>query len=158
MAKVKKSSTKKKPISKKSAAKKNVKGTKKSKPTKAAPKKKAAKKGKRKPETLMCFLTTACVNYYSLADDGYELTTLRNYRDTYLAASPGGKKLIQEYYEVSPEIVKRVNKDKEKRLVYEYIYTEIKSACSEIEKQNLLLAKTVYTNLVKTLMERYNLN
>jgi hypothetical protein len=118
---------------------------------KLKPKKPAGKKD------LMCFLTTACVNYYSLPDNGYELTTLRNYRDTYLSSSNGGKKLIQEYYRVSPEIVKLADNDTNKEKVYEYIYSEIQSACVEIEKQNYLSAKKVYVNLVKTLMKKYDL-
>lgn len=133
---------------------------------KAAPKTKAAnnkkkpvkKSPKKKGETLECFLTTACVNYYNLPDNGYELNTLRKYRDTYLAASSGGKNLIQQYYRISPEIVTLVNKDTEKKTVYAFIHEKVLAACSEIEKKNYELAKTIYVNLVKSLMHRYNLN
>src|SRR5687768_5926093 len=62
------------------------------------------KPSKKKKDTLMCFLTTACMSYYSLPDDTYEPTTLRNYRDTYLASSPEGRELISQYYAVSPQI------------------------------------------------------
>lgn len=122
-------------------------------------KKKSVKKSaKKKRESLECFLTTACVNYYALPDNGYELNTLRTYRDTYLAASTGGKNLIREYYRVSPEIVAQVNKDAEKRTVYAFIYENVLAACAEIEKKNYTLAKTIYMNLVKSLMQHYNLN
>lgn len=127
-------------------------------PTKKPAVKKTKKPEKRKPETLMCFLTTACVNYYSLPDDGYELTTLRNYRDTFLAKSKGGEKIISDYYRVSPEIVKRVNKDQNKKTVYAYIYSQVREACNEIENHNSLSAKKIYTNLVKTLMKKYQVN
>lgn len=93
-----------------------------------------------------------------MPDNGYELNTLRNYRDTYLAASSNGKNLIQQYYKVSPEIVSLVNKDAEKKTVYAFIYKKVLAACSEIEKKNYKLAKTIYVNLVKSLMQRYNLN
>lgn len=171
MAKVK-LKEKKKPV-KKTASKKTVakkaadkslttskKTSPKKLPVKKEPvKKKAAKKTKkRKPETLMCFLTTACVDYYGLPDQGYELTTLRNFRDTYLASTLGGKELIREYYTVSPQIVKLVNKDKEKRSIYTYIYSEVKNACAKIEAQHLLSAKRIYTTMVKTLMKRYSLS
>lgn len=105
----------------------------------------------------MCFLTTACVKYYSLPDNGYELKTLRNYRDTYLASTNAGKKLIQDYYLVSPQIVQHIEKDQEKKLVYNYIYTEVKSACSQIEDGNLLSAKKIYTAMVRTLIKKYSL-
>lgn len=124
---------------------------------KAAPKK-TTKKGKKKPDTLMCFLTTACVNYYGLSDKGYELNTLRNYRDSYLCSSSSGKKLVQNYYAVSPEIVKRVDKDEDKKQVYAYIYEQVQSACSAIEKRNPISAKKIYVQMVNTLLTRYNLN
>lgn len=113
------------------------------------------KKTKRKPETLMCFLTTACVHYYNLPDNGYELTTLRRYRDTYLAASDEGKNLIKEYYKISPGIVSQVEKDQNKKSVYAYIYSEVKLSCAAIEKNKLAYAKRIYTRMVKSLQEKY---
>ncbi|WP_317898865.1 CFI-box-CTERM domain-containing protein [Aurantibacillus circumpalustris] len=142
----------KKPLAKASSAAKKVTAKKQS------AKKTKSKTTRRKPETLMCFLTTACVDYYSLSDNGYELNTLRNYRDTYLASTTEGKKLIQDYYRVSPEIVERINSDKKKNTVYEYIYAQVKISCSAIEDQKFLLAKRTYTNMVKTLMNKYDLN
>ena len=132
-------------------------GTKKIAIKKKASKKTKSKSPRRKPETLMCFLTTACVDYFSLPDNGYELNTLRNYRDTYLCSSKGGKKIIEEYYKVSPKIVALINQDKQKNSIYEYIYTQVKIACSAIENHKLLFAKKTYTNMVKTLMNKYQL-
>jgi len=119
-------------------------------------KKKPAKKAKRKPETLMCFLTTACVNYYALPDDGYELNTLRHYRDTYLASTENGRKLIQNYYQVSPGLVTEIEKDKNKKSVYAYIYSEVKSSCAAIEQKQFELAKKLYKRMVKTLQKKYS--
>lgn len=152
----KKSSPKKKTKTvKKSGAPKTIGPKVKAESVKEKPVKKSAKK---KGETLECFLTTACVNYYALPDDGYALNTLRTYRDTYLAASSGGKNLIREYYRVSPEIVSLVNKDTEKKTVYAFIYKKVLAACSEIERKNYALAKTIYVNLVKSLMQRYSVS
>ena len=123
----------------------------------AAKKVNKKKPAKKKGETLECFLTTACVNYYNLPDQGYELNTLRNYRDSYLASTSAGNKLIQEYYTVSPKIVTLVNKDLEKKTVYEFIYSKVQRACADIEKKNFLSAKKVYTGLVRSLMRRYDL-
>jgi translation initiation factor 2 beta subunit (eIF-2beta)/eIF-5 len=145
-----------KPKTTKAAAAKKKPAAKKVKPR--AAKKSPAKKKKSKPETLMCFLTTACVHYYHLPDDGYELNTLRKYRDTYLASSEEGKELIKEYYRVSPEIVKQVEKDPEKGSVYTYIYSEVKTACANIDSHQLLTARRVYTQMVQTLMSRYQVN
>ena len=53
-----------------------------------------------------CFLTTAVCEYLGKADDCEELTTLRAYRDQWLAKQPGGLELIEEYYEIAPGIVR----------------------------------------------------
>lgn len=156
MAKTKKTGSSKKVTPAKS--KKTLKKTA-AKVIKTSAKKKALKKKptKKKGETLECFLTTACVNYYNLPDQGYELSTLRNYRDTYLASSSAGNKLIQEYYTVSPKIVALVNEDPEKKTVYEFIYSKVQKACAEIEMKKFLSAKKVYVGLVRSLMKRYNM-
>ena len=52
-----------------------------------------------------CFLTTAVCEYLGKADDCEELTTLRAYRDNWLAKQPGGRELIEEYYAIAPGIV-----------------------------------------------------
>ena len=53
-----------------------------------------------------CFLTTAVCEYLGKADDCEELTTLRAYRDNWLAKQPGGRELIEEYYAIAPGIVR----------------------------------------------------
>jgi len=141
----------KKPVAKKAikaAAKKTPK-----KIGKTAVKKKPAKK---KKEDLNCFLTSACVDFYGLKDTGYELNTLRNYRDSYLAHSKEGQKLIQTYYQVSPALVDLINKDKARSTRYTYIYSNVKKACAAIEKRYFLKAKTIYKNMVNTLIEQYS--
>lgn len=142
----------KKPVAKKKApiVKPAKKTAKKSRPVR--------KKTKRKPETLMCFLTTACVQYYGLPDNGYELNTLRHYRDTYLASSTSGKKLIKNYYAISPQIVSKIEGDKNKKPVYAYIYSQVKSSCEAIELKKFERARKLYTRMVKTLQEKYLLH
>jgi len=54
----------------------------------------------------ICFLTTAVCEYHGKPDDCEELTTLRAYRDNWLAKQPGGKELIEEYYTIAPGIVR----------------------------------------------------
>ncbi|MBQ3665404.1 MAG: hypothetical protein II919_04795 [Lachnospiraceae bacterium] len=55
-----------------------------------------------------CFITTAVCEKLGKTDDCFELTTLRNYRDTWLINSDGGKELIEEYYRIAPLIVSRI--------------------------------------------------
>lgn len=55
-----------------------------------------------------CFITTAVCEKLGKPDDCIELTTLRQYRDTWLINSDGGKELIKEYYRIAPLIVSRI--------------------------------------------------
>lgn len=163
--------TKKKPIkakAKKTVAKKSSVKKTTSKKVKApikkgrtkATKKLATKKVVKKKKNgvdLECFLTTACVRYYHLRDNSYELNTLRNYRDTYLASFQQGQRLITEYYRVAPGIVQEIENDKELGKVYEFIFNKIKKACAEIEQRAFEAAKETYMNLVRGLQKKYKM-
>ena len=46
---------------------------------------------------------------FDQADDCYELTAFRNFRDKWLVNQPDEKNLIAEYYEVAPKIVERID-------------------------------------------------
>lgn len=138
---------------KKSPAKKVV-----AKPKKISKTKAKTPKKRRKPETLMCFLTTACVRYYNLQDDGYELNTLRHYRDNYLKSTVSGKKLVDEYYKVSPEIINRVECDENKSEVYAFIYNCVLKSCEQIDQRKYPAARITYKNMVENLLTRYNLS
>ena len=137
-----------KPVATKKAA---VKKTVKKKATKPVVKKRASKKDEE------CFLTTACVNYYALADDAYELTTLRAFRDQYMLKRHEGKALVKQYYRVAPLIVSLIKKDKAHRRVYQYIYQCIQKACAEIEQRQYAIAQQTYTALVTHLSEKYSI-
>jgi hypothetical protein len=55
-----------------------------------------------------CFITTACCETLGLADDCFELRTLRRYRDQVLAVRPGGASDIALYYELAPLVLARL--------------------------------------------------
>lgn len=152
----------KKTIAKKSVAVKKTAAGKKTKPKTAAKKAKKIKpikqKKKRKPETLMCFLTTACVRYYNLRDDGYELNTLRNYRDNYLKSSEAGKRLVEQYYRLSPQIVMHIENDSRKSDVYAFIHNSVLRSCAQIDKLRYQAAQTTYKKMVEHLLKRYHLS
>jgi hypothetical protein len=153
--KVKSSAKTKKNTVKKTATKPKSSGTKAgavSSLKKAATKKPPYKKPKKDEE---CFLTTACVTYYDLPDNAYELTTLRSFRDTYMATKPKGKQLIAHYYTIAPTLVVFINKDKDRKTIYASIFTVIQKACAEIEKKHFVKAQNTYLALVKNLQEKY---
>ncbi|MBB5687027.1 CFI-box-CTERM domain-containing protein [Sphingobium boeckii] len=56
-----------------------------------------------------CFVTTAAVETIGLADDCWELETLRRFRDTALPRLPGGDALIRDYYALAPAMIARIN-------------------------------------------------
>jgi len=64
-----------------------------------------------------CFITTACCEALGLAEDCFELRTLRRYRDGVLAMRPGGAADIAAYYELAPLILARLpQEDRKARL------------------------------------------
>lgn len=144
-------------VAKKAAKKTSSKSPKKNRLTSGVKtiRKKPAKKGKKKSEELLCFLTTACVTHYGLADNGYELTTLRFFRDTYMAASTKGKALIERYYHIAPVILQYIEKDVQKKRRYAFIYAEVLKACASIEDKKFKKAQDVYCHMVNTLVQQY---
>jgi hypothetical protein len=60
------------------------------------------------PPARGCFLTTACCEVLGLADDCFELRSLRRFRDRRLASMPGGPAAIAAYYLVAPSILDRL--------------------------------------------------
>lgn len=103
-----------------------------------------------------CFVTTACVKYYGLKDDCYELQTLRHFRDTYLLKSNKGKRMVSKYYQVAPAIVKSMEADTNNKELFSEIFLQIKAACNAIEQHNFEKATTIYKSAVANLYHKFN--
>lgn len=52
-----------------------------------------------------CFLTTAACAMRGLPDDCHELQVLRRFRDVHLLATAEGTRLVEEYYDIAPQLV-----------------------------------------------------
>ena len=104
-----------------------------------------------------CFITTACVNYYGLNDNCYQLETLRGFRDSYLKASKSNEKLVKQYYRIAPTLVTLMQTDKNKDQLFKNIFSEINKACEAIDKKELEQAKNIYQNTVKHLLHYFKL-
>ncbi len=78
-----------------------------------------------------CFITTAVCEYLGKPDDCFELTTLRNFRDNWLALQPDGEDEIREYYELAPKIVEKLAASDEKDSLYEKIRLDYIEPCLE---------------------------
>lgn len=103
-----------------------------------------------------CYITTAVCRTFGKSDDCYELTLLRDYRDTYLADSPGGEELIQEYYDVAPSIVKHIDQQPDSDVIYRSIWDEWLSPCIDmIESSQMEGCREHYIDMVHTLQKKY---
>ena len=101
-----------------------------------------------------CFLTSACVEAKGLPDDCYELTTLRKFRDEYIANQEGGKCEIAHYYHVAPTIVERIKKSSNAMATFEKIYADLVIPCVKlIEDGDYASAHNKYREYV-TMLER----
>lgn len=104
----------------------------------------------------LCYITTAACEMLGLGDDCYELNTLRNYRDGYLSETTHGKELVETYYNIAPTIVKRIEKEENKREKYQSIWEEYLQPCiALIEAGKNEMCKNIYVNMVNTLYEEY---
>lgn len=103
-----------------------------------------------------CFITTAVCNSFGKTDDCYELTTFRKFRDTWLAAQPDGKSLIEEYYSIAPRIVDEINKLADSAQIYKNIWQKYLAPCLEfIRSGDNLSCKEKYIEMVRELKYRF---
>lgn len=98
-----------------------------------------------------CYLTSACVEYRGLPDDCHELAVLRDFRDGWLSAQPGGPALIDEYYRVAPAIVDAIEASGLQRAIYARIFCVVRGCVGSIEAHRPLHAMQAYRELVETL-------
>lgn len=105
----------------------------------------------------LCYITTAVCDSMHKADDCYELTLLREYRDNYLLnETEDGTQIIQEYYDIAPTIVKRIGKEEDATLIYQGIWEDYLQPCIHyIEEDQNEVSKELYTAMVKELANKY---
>ncbi len=60
------------------------------------------------PQGADCFITTAVCDILGKADDCDELTTLRDFRDSYMLTNRTRSGLVDLYYETAPSIAQRM--------------------------------------------------
>jgi len=102
-----------------------------------------------------CFITSACCEALGLADDCFELRTLRRYRDAVLALRPGGHGDIAAYYALAPLILGRIPEDARRlrlcRLYARYILPAALAAWLKCDQ----LAYRLYTSMLEELTVEY---
>lgn len=104
-----------------------------------------------------CFITTACVKYFRLDDDCYQLASLREFRDNYLMKSENGRKLVAEYYRIAPTIVAELEKDAQRNTLFETVFKNINDACTAIRDKQYTKAKRIYKKAVFELLDHFKI-
>lgn len=95
-----------------------------------------------------CFLTTVACEYYDLPDNCYELETLRAYRDNWLYKQPNGPALIEQYYELAPNIVEKIKVSENYANLCEMIMIQYIDPCVElIQNGEMEQCKNLYINM-----------
>lgn len=102
-----------------------------------------------------CFITTACVKYYGLSDDCYQLETLRKFRDTYLSESSRNKVLVKQYYSIAPRLVELLESDKNRKNLFNRIFEKINLACIAVEQKKFSKAKSIYQEAIVYLLNYF---
>jgi len=97
-----------------------------------------------------CFLTTACTQAAGLPDDCDELTTLRQFRDTFVRGLDKGEELIQEYYANSPMIVQKLSGAE-----LETIYEKVRDITAQIGAGKFREAFDAYTAMFTELRAKH---
>ena len=103
-----------------------------------------------------CFLTTACVKYKGLPDDCKELTLLRKFRDEYMKKTEEGCALVEQYYEIAPGIVDKIDARNDKAEIYENIYKNILVCVENIENEKYEETFKLYSQMVRELNSLVN--
>ena len=108
------------------------------------------KKGK------LCFITTAVCESFGKPDDCYELTSFRRFRDEQMLATPEGRALVEEYYDVAPAIVTCIDLSEERKSVYADIWREWLAPClKDIESGRMADCGKRYGQMVRSLKQKY---
>lgn len=101
----------------------------------------------------LCFITTAVCENSGKSDDCYELTTLRSFRDNWLASSDGGAELIREYYNIAPSIVTCMELTDGD---YQGINDKyIRPCIADIEAGDMVSCRDRYVDMVRSLKRKY---
>lgn len=101
-----------------------------------------------------CFITTAACEYFGKPDDCYELTTLRQFRDGWLAFQPDGEAIIREYYQIAPPIVEALNISNQRDAIYTDIWQDYILPCVQmIEQGSYEACRALYEKMVLSLKQ-----
>ena len=112
-------------------------------------------KGTGREKKPLCFITTATCSIENKADDCYELEILRKFRDEYLDKNYPNE--VEEYYKISPKIVRLINNSNRKEEIYTEIRKEINDCIFFIENQEYEMGFQTYGKMFLKLKSDFSL-
>lgn len=100
-------------------------------------------------EQLPCYITTAICESKGKSDTCYELEMFRMFRDKWLIKTAHGKKLVEIYYLLAPQIVSSINRLPHSKNIYENLWNDYLSKCLYfIEKKDYYACQKKYCDMV----------
>ncbi|QUO21529.1 hypothetical protein KFE18_13285 [Clostridiaceae bacterium Marseille-Q4143] len=104
----------------------------------------------------LCYVTTAICESLGKEADCYELRLLKDYRDQYMESDPERKEMVDEYYDIAPTIVKRMDRCDNRKELYQDLYDRYLMPCiHEIEDEKYEECCNRYQDMVMELKFRY---
>lgn len=103
-----------------------------------------------------CYLTSACVKTKNLPDNCEELTTLRNFRDTFVRTTKNGLADLEHYYSTAPKIVRSINRKSNSNEVFQNLYyTLVRPSVKLIHNNQYTEAYNLYKKIAVQLEKNY---
>lgn len=104
----------------------------------------------------LCYVTTAVCRNLDKGEDCEELRLIKDFRDSYLSSTKEGRALIEEYYDIAPTLVKRIDKDIEAQAKYLWLWNTYLAPCIGYIKAGLQEdCKETYCDMIEKLRAEY---
>ena len=104
----------------------------------------------------LCYITSAVCRTQGKADDCYELTAFRRFRDQVMLASEEGRRMVEEYYRLAPAIVTTIQLCQDPPAVYDAVYREYLLPCLRLlEKGDEEGCRDKYVEMVRHMEKTY---
>lgn len=104
----------------------------------------------------LCYVTTAVCQNLDKGTDCEELRLIKDFRDGYLSSTQEGQRLIEEYYDIAPTLVKRIAKDAGAQEKYVWLWNTYLAPCvAYIRSGELENCKETYCSMMEELRAEY---
>lgn len=104
----------------------------------------------------LCYVTTAVCRNLGKGEDCEELRLIKEFRDGCLSSTEEGRALIDEYYDIAPTLVKRMDKDARAQEKYLWLWHTYLAPCvAYIKAGQEENCKKTYCDMMEELRREY---